>query len=56
MNINTDGGYNASDYVIVKTELPNCIHEYVAPKDFKRLDYKKALKREKEYKFTLDKF
>ena len=54
--ISEPGGYNPNDYVTVKTELPNCIHEYVAPSDFQRADYKKPAKRAKEYKFTLDKF
>ena len=29
-------GYNEEDYVVTRTEKPNCIHEFIAPRDFVR--------------------
>ena len=49
-------GYNEEDYEVVRDEYANCIHEYVAPKGFKRKEYKKPIDPPKKYKFTLDKF
>jgi hypothetical protein len=44
------------EFAYEKNEWDNCIHEYVAPKDFMRSEYKRPLKPAKEYKFKLDKF
>ena len=29
-------GYNEEDFVVTRTEKPNCIHEFIAPKNFVR--------------------
>jgi hypothetical protein len=34
-------GYNEYDYVVERQEWANCIHEYVAPKDYKRPEFKR---------------
>lgn len=49
-------GYNEEDYVVERFEYSNCTHEYVAPKDFVRAEYKRPAQRAKQYSFTLDKF
>lgn len=50
-------GYNEEDFIIQRTESPNCIHEYIAPKGYERdAKWKRPLKQEKEYKFKLDTF
>lgn len=49
-------GYNEDDYEVVRNELPNCIHEYVAPKGYERPEYKRPQQRAKNYAFQLDKF
>jgi superfamily II RNA helicase len=54
--IQQECGYDEDDYVIETKEYENCTHEYVAPKSFVRPDFKRPLKRAKEYKFKLDTF
>ncbi len=49
-------GYNEEDYVVERNEWANCIHEYVAPKGFNRIEYKRPVQPAKVYKFKLDKF
>lgn len=49
-------GYDEDDYVVETKEYENCTHEYVAPKSYVRPDFKRPLKRAKEYKFRLDTF
>jgi len=49
-------GYDENDYVTQRSEYANCIHEYVAPKGFKRPEFKRPSEQAKEYKFTLDIF
>ena len=49
-------GYDENDYVVELNEYSNCTHEYVAPKDYVRAEYKRPAKRAKEYKFKLDRF
>ena len=56
VNVGDKIGYDENDYVVERHELPNCIHEYVAPATYVRPEYKKPAVRAKEYKFTLDKF
>lgn len=29
-------GYSEDDYVIRRTEYPNCTHDFIAPKDYQR--------------------
>jgi hypothetical protein len=29
-------GYNEEDYIITRTQTPNCIHEFIAPKGYVR--------------------
>jgi ATP-dependent RNA helicase DOB1 len=48
--------YEESDFKSFKSEMDNCTHEYVAPTDFERREYKKPEQPAKEYPFTLDKF
>jgi hypothetical protein len=38
---NTKIGYDENDYVTVRQEYPNCIHDWVAPKDYQRAEWKK---------------
>lgn len=49
-------GYNEDDYVVERNEWANCIHEYVAPKNYVRPEYQRPQQRAKEYPFKLDKF
>lgn len=50
-------GYNEEDFIIQRTERPNCIHEYIAPKGYERdPSFKRPQKAAKEYKFKLDTF
>jgi len=49
-------GYNEDDYVVERNEWANCIHEYVAPKNYMRPEYQRPIQRAKEYPFKLDKF
>ena len=49
-------GYDEKDFTIVRTEKPNCIHEYIAPKGHTPQPFKKPEKPAKEYPFTLDQF
>ncbi len=49
-------GYDENDYVVETHEYNNCTHEYVAPKAYERPEFKRPLKRAKEYKFKLDTF
>ena len=49
-------GYNESDYMCIRTERPNCIHEFIAPAGFEPKKFKKPAKMAKEYPFKLDTF
>ena len=50
-------GYNEEDYFIRRTEYQNCIHDFIAPKDYKRPEkFVKPKEEAKQYKFKLDKF
>jgi superfamily II RNA helicase len=50
-------GYNEEDYFIRRTEYPNCIHDFIAPKNYQRPEkFVKPKEMAKQYKFTLDKF
>ena len=50
-------GYNIEDYDIERQEYENCLHEYVAPKNYERqANFKRPKVKAKQYKFTLDKF
>ena len=49
-------GYNEEDFVVTRTEKPNCIHEFIAPKGYERPDFKRPQKMAKDYKFKLDTF
>ena len=50
------GGYDESDFVVELHEYANCTHEYVAPAQYVRPEFKRPQKRAKQYKFTLDRF
>ena len=58
--INTGGAmascYDENDYVVELNEYANCTHEYVAPREYVRPEFKRPVKKAKQYKFTLDKF
>ena len=50
-------GYNEEDYTITRVEYPNCVHEYISPKDHVRAEkFVRPKELDKQYKFTLDKF
>jgi len=50
-------GYNEEDYIYQRVDKPNCIHEFIAPKDWQRAQkFVRPEKLAKEYKFTLDTF
>lgn len=50
-------GYNEEDYVVTRTEKPNCIHEFIAPRGYVRTDkFVKPKQMAKEYQFKLDTF
>lgn len=49
-------GYNEEDFIVEKHEYPNCIWEYVAPKDYVRPEFKPPKEKAKNYPFKLDKF
>lgn len=49
-------GYDPESLDVIKVEEANCIHEYIAPKGFKRRPFDKATPYPKEYKFELDTF
>ena len=58
--INTGGeahtGYDENDFVVEMQEYNNCTHEYVAPRNYVRPEFKRPIKKAKQYKFTLDRF
>lgn len=49
-------GYNEADFLIQRTEKPNCIHEYIAPAGYLPQKFQRPEKLAKEYKFKLDAF
>lgn len=52
----TPSGYDPENLETSRTEEANCVHEYIAPKGFKRNPYNKDAPMPKQYKFTLDTF
>ena len=48
--------YDESDFIITRTEKPNCIHEYICPKGFEPTKFKKPAQMAKSYPFKLDLF
>lgn len=49
-------GYNEEDFIVTRTEKPNCILEFIAPKGFVRSPFTRPKKMAKQYKFKLDTF
>ena len=48
--------YDEKDYVVEQHEYSNCTVEYVAPATYVRPEFKRPVKKAKQYKFTLDRF
>jgi len=51
-----DGAYNEDQFEIIRNEYDNCIHEFVGPKGFQRVEPQRPPRPYKDYKFKLDKF